>query len=310
MTFAVALEDVIAGQTRHEMEGGALLRTDFISTIGSESPQAFMIRYDPGRVSRTHFHVSDQFQIVIGGKGKLGRHDMGLYSVHFARAYTPYGPLTADTGPEGMTFFTLRRRSDEGAQRLPESKAVLDQRPNRRPWQMTQAVSFETKDAAPAKGGVSIRLVEALKNEEGLATYSLNMEPRAAAHAPDPSNGDGQYILVLEGSLLHEGREHKAPAVVSVDAHDEPFPLRAGDGGIRGMILNFPACTVKQPTISPTVSADLKVWQCMLCAFVYDEAEGLPDEGIAPGTRWADVPDTWICPDCAATKTDFEMVEI
>ena len=53
-----------------------------------------------------------------------------------------------------------------------------------------------------------------------------------------------------------------------------------------------------------------KTWQCLLCGFVYNEAEGFPDHGIPPGTRWRDVPEDWICPDCSATKADFEMVEV
>ena len=40
------------------------------------------------------------------------------------------------------------------------------------------------------------------------------------------------------------------------------------------------------------------------------EEKGLPDEGIAPGTRWEDVPMNWTCPECGARKEDFEMVEI
>lgn len=40
------------------------------------------------------------------------------------------------------------------------------------------------------------------------------------------------------------------------------------------------------------------------------EAQGLPEAGIAPGTGWADIPDTWVCPDCGAPKPDFVMVEI
>lgn len=56
--------------------------------------------------------------------------------------------------------------------------------------------------------------------------------------------------------------------------------------------------------------AEFKVWQCLLCGFLYDEAEGMPDEGIAPGTRWADVPDDWVCPECSAIKADFEMIEV
>ena len=54
----------------------------------------------------------------------------------------------------------------------------------------------------------------------------------------------------------------------------------------------------------------MKKWQCGVCGFIYDEAQGLVEAGIAPGTRWADIPDTWVCPDCGASKSDFEMVEI
>ena len=39
-------------------------------------------------------------------------------------------------------------------------------------------------------------------------------------------------------------------------------------------------------------------------------AAGLPEEGIAPGTRWEDVPMNWTCPECGARKDDFEMMEL
>ena len=51
-------------------------------------------------------------------------------------------------------------------------------------------------------------------------------------------------------------------------------------------------------------------WMCVVCGYIYDEAIGVPDEGIVAGTRWEDVPDTWTCPDCGTTKDDFEMIEI
>lgn len=54
----------------------------------------------------------------------------------------------------------------------------------------------------------------------------------------------------------------------------------------------------------------MKKWQCVICGFIYDEALGWPDEGIAPGTPWQDVPEDWLCPDCGASKADFEMIEI
>ena len=54
----------------------------------------------------------------------------------------------------------------------------------------------------------------------------------------------------------------------------------------------------------------MKKYECMMCGYIYDEALGDPDEGIAPDTAWEDIPEDWYCPDCGASKEDFEMVEI
>ncbi len=55
---------------------------------------------------------------------------------------------------------------------------------------------------------------------------------------------------------------------------------------------------------------EYKRYMCLLCGFIYSEEHGWPDDGIAPGTRWEDVPPSWQCPECGATKDDFEMIEI
>ena len=52
------------------------------------------------------------------------------------------------------------------------------------------------------------------------------------------------------------------------------------------------------------------IWQCLNCGYIYDEEAGDPSEGLAPGTRWADIPDDWICPQCGTGKDEFEMVEM
>jgi rubredoxin-NAD+ reductase len=46
----------------------------------------------------------------------------------------------------------------------------------------------------------------------------------------------------------------------------------------------------------------MKKWQCIVCGWVYDEALGDEEHGIAPGTRWADVPDDFVCPECGVPK--------
>ena len=47
-------------------------------------------------------------------------------------------------------------------------------------------------------------------------------------------------------------------------------------------------------------------WVCTICGYVYNPAEGDPDNGIDPGTPWEDVPSDWVCPVCGAPKDDFE----
>ena len=49
-------------------------------------------------------------------------------------------------------------------------------------------------------------------------------------------------------------------------------------------------------------------YRCTVCEHQYDPAEGDPDSGAPPGTDFASLPDNWLCPDCGATKADFEPV--
>lgn len=55
---------------------------------------------------------------------------------------------------------------------------------------------------------------------------------------------------------------------------------------------------VKAPAIAST-------WTCGVCGYTYDPAEGDPAHGIAPGTRFEDLPDDWVCPACGAPKDAF-----
>jgi rubredoxin len=52
-----------------------------------------------------------------------------------------------------------------------------------------------------------------------------------------------------------------------------------------------------------------KRYRCAVCEYVYDPAQGDPDSGIAPGTAFEDIPEDWACPECGATKADFEPMD-
>lgn len=49
-------------------------------------------------------------------------------------------------------------------------------------------------------------------------------------------------------------------------------------------------------------------YRCTVCGYIYDPAQGDPDNGIAPGTAFIDLPADWVCPQCGAGKDMFEKV--
>jgi flavin reductase (DIM6/NTAB) family NADH-FMN oxidoreductase RutF/rubredoxin len=65
-----------------------------------------------------------------------------------------------------------------------------------------------------------------------------------------------------------------------------------------------------EPTAeSKTESAKMDKYECTVCGYIYDPAEGDPDNGVKPGTRFEDVPADWVCPICGAPKDQFVKVE-
>ncbi len=306
MPKIAAYEDVKAGKTtRNPPTGGTTWRTDFMRPPEGvkDHPMAFLAEGTPHRVIKPHFHDVDQFQVIVSGGGVIGKHPLSLNAVHFSRAHTPYGPLTG--AEHGVGFLTLRAHWDPGAQYLDQSKDKLVAVPDRKPWQVTEAPKFE------GHADVNIHTFDQIKDERGLAAYSLKLAPGVTTQGPDASKGNGQYIIVTKGSLNYQGKDYGAISIGFTKPDEGYFPIVAGPEGVEALVLNFPRLeTAKAIVPAASKSKELRVWQCLLCSFSYDEALGMPHDGIAPGTRWEDVPETWICPDCGTSKGDFEMAVV
>ena len=318
MAMAIAFDEAKKNQRRINANprigttgGGA--STNFFGTRDTPGlPHAALSQLDPGRVSYPHFHKVDQFQVMIEGKGKMGRHDLAAYSVHFSRAYTPYGPFISDAAT-GLTCFILHANTqpDWDASHLPQEREKLKQVLNRQPWQVTSQATFPAFQSGKAAADIMLQAIPGMKDEYGLAGYTLSMKPNARVKAPDPSQGEGQYLAVVKGSVLHNDREHTAPALVFVYPHENPLEVHAGGNGLEALILNFPQSKSRAPDSKlPSTAPGFKKWQCALCSFSYDEALGMPGEGIPAGTRWQDVPGNWTCPDCGTSKAEFQMIEL
>lgn len=52
----------------------------------------------------------------------------------------------------------------------------------------------------------------------------------------------------------------------------------------------------------------MEKWKCLACEYVYEEEKGDPENGVQPGTKFADIPDDWVCPICGVPKNQFEKI--
>jgi rubredoxin len=50
-------------------------------------------------------------------------------------------------------------------------------------------------------------------------------------------------------------------------------------------------------------------YMCGPCGWIYDEEFGDPEHGLAPGTKFEDIPDDWKCPECGVGKEDFYLLD-
>jgi len=71
------------------------------------------------------------------------------------------------------------------------------------------------------------------------------------------------------------------------------------------------ATYIKQKPKEKSIQGDkkMKKYKCLMCGYIYDPADGDPDNDIEPGTAFEDLPDYWVCPDCGAGKDEFEPLE-
>jgi alkane 1-monooxygenase len=67
---------------------------------------------------------------------------------------------------------------------------------------------------------------------------------------------------------------------------------------------------VDEVSTDSTDESEVLAARCPGCSYTYDVVTGDEREGFAAGTAWADVPDSWCCPDCGVReKVDFVAVE-
>ena len=217
------------------IQGGHIAgKTDWLESgkDASLSPTVFLVDLPPNSVLDVHFHRENQFQLFVKGEGSIGPHAIRPLTVHYAGAYTGYGPLAA--GSEGVSYFTIRPVYDIGAFYLPNARSDMVRGPKR---------NMHSEPIAPL-GRAALR---ALKTPEivdliplqadGVAARLLRLPPDATLVDLEPAGSGGQFVIVLAGSIVHDGRELRELDMLFLSADEPAFPIKAQTEGVEVALL-------------------------------------------------------------------------
>jgi hypothetical protein len=263
MLLIAAPETVLPGRRRGHSAGNDFWITAYMGANrydpgaappprdGSLYPMAFLVEQDAGCVAPAHFHQADQFQVVVAGEGRLGTHDVAPVAVHFAGAWSPYGPLVA--GGVGLHYFTLRNGWDPGARYMEADRALLRSVSGRR-----------HREAVAAPRPVSDGLIDTVSlcevclpdSDDGLVARRYVLPAGARATGADPALGNGQYWVVIGGSMLRNRTELAPRACVFLSPDEPAFTAVAGAGGLEVLSLQFPRRTPHR-TAAGTMAAGM-----------------------------------------------------
>src|SRR5882762_2231302 len=211
-----------------ETNSGTVMRSDLIPPVGESGdplPNCKLIEQEPHTLIRAHFHIVNQFQVVVAGEGTFGRFVGRPISVQYSGAYTGYGPITASA--KGLHYMVFRSGIDHEARYMPESRDRLRGAPRHK---MAGPVAPFTSDGS----GNPLMLAErtVLEREaDGMAASLIWLPPNSNFTGSAPLGGGGQFHYIVSGTACFNGQELKDGAVVHIGTDEGPANFIAGASG-------------------------------------------------------------------------------
>ena len=198
------------------------------------SPTVFLAEQPPNCELAPHFHRQNQFQLFVEGEGSFGQERIGPVTVHYAGAYTGYGPILS--GDAWLKYFTSRAVFDTGLTPNTESREKMIRGPKRhakasagQPWTIEQLSALQR-----------IQRETVIAADAGLGAELFRLPPNATHRLLPIAASFGQFIFVLAGTSLVDGATLSLWESAFLPAEDGDVAITAGAQGAEVITLHMP----------------------------------------------------------------------
>lgn len=200
------------------------------------APNVFLVEQPPTGELPIHFHTQNQFQVFVEGGGQVGTMQVQAVMVHYAGAYTAYGPLRSP--PDGwMKYFTLRPAYDSGAKVLPERRDIMVNGPKR----MMHSEPLTLLSAAELAQLVAPQSVDLIPPQsDHLHCAAFHLPPHSSFVMPSAAPG-GQFLMLLSGEVKVAGTVMEPWETVYTDDSIKALQCAAGEHGATVLLMQVPA---------------------------------------------------------------------
>lgn len=207
--------------------------------VGAE-PQCHVSEMGPQQSIATHFHQTDQFQVMAAGTCTVDGEPLPVIALHFGDHHTVFGNLTS--GPEGLWLFTMCNQFDPGGIYLHQKGSEALLKPSKRRSLMAKGIRLSAEYTLKTRKAVALESLfeKGYDGSDGLGAYMLRLGAGMKTMGPDPKKTGGQFYLVVNGSLNHNGASYPTWSAIYADSSEAPFEACAGARGVEALIMNFP----------------------------------------------------------------------
>jgi len=194
----------------------------------ADGPQVFHVHQGAHDVTAPHFHGVPQFQVFTGGDGMFGRAAVAVPALHYADAWTAYGPIVA--GPSGIDYFTARVHSDVGAGWMPEERKSKPHKSGRHfTVDLAAVLRHSFVGPKPLIG----------EHEDGLAATLVTLQEHDRLELP-PVGGSGRLLTLLAGALVVDGQTYGEWAWGHASVGSGGTALHASGAGATVLCCDYP----------------------------------------------------------------------